>query len=251
MDFIKQAAIASKSKTSLIIEITLLVALNIGCYLLFQQVDLLEKIYQFSRSHEHYELDELVPLLFTITLSLLIFSIRRRRENKNLQYLFDELSVHDYATGLFNRKYFLNIATTELERRYRNGSELSVILLQFDNFEEFDNTLSKITAEQAMADVAKIVRTTAREIDLAARWSEDEIALLCRDTKLAGATRLAEKILDNFHTFRFPEFGQLTASIGVASSLEEKDPIDLVHRAEINMKKAVSRGKNQIVAAVA
>ena len=54
-------------------------------------------------------------------------------------------------------------------------------------------TLSKITAQQAMVDVAKIVRSTAREIDLAARWSEDEIALLCRDTKLAGATRLAEE----------------------------------------------------------
>ena len=251
MDFLKQAAIASKSKTILVVEITILVAINIGFYLLFQQVDLLEEIYQFSRTHEQFELDEVVPLLFTITLSLLVFAIRRRRENKNLRFLFDELSVHDYATGLFNRKYFLNIATTELERRYRNGTELSIVLLQFDNFEEFDNTLSKITAEQAMADVAKIVRSTAREIDLAARWSEDEIAVLCRDTKLTGATRLAEKILDNFHTFQFPEIGQLTASIGVASSLEEKDPVDLVYRAEVNMRKAVSRGKDQIVAAVA
>ncbi len=51
-----------------------------------------------------------------------------------------------------------------------------------------------------------------------------------------------------FHTFKFPEIGRLTASIGVTGSTAEKDPIELLNRAEFNMNEAVSLGKDQIVA---
>ena len=64
-------------KNAIIKDILLIVIFNIAMLFLFGKIDLLEWLYTYSQKYESVELDEVIPLFFTISISLLIFIIRR------------------------------------------------------------------------------------------------------------------------------------------------------------------------------
>ena len=67
------------------IDIILLIIFNSIAFLIFSQIDALEWLYDYSKAHEEYELDEVIALFFTISISLIIFAIRRWKEGVRLE----------------------------------------------------------------------------------------------------------------------------------------------------------------------
>lgn len=233
------------SSPSLVIEVLVMLAFNIAVFLLFSNIDLLEILYHFSREHEEYELDELIPLLFSISLTLIIFAARRRSENRRLNSMIEKLSVQDQYSGLYSREYYLEILAGELQRRFRSGNDLSVVFIKANGLDpDIDNT-GEASAEQAMMELSKIVESSSRDIDMKARWSQYELILLCRDTKVAGAGVLAEKIRDNLRRFKFPELGNIVVDIGIAGATDENIPTDLISRAQVNLHKSSIKNNNR------
>ena len=234
MDFLNQASKGVRS-SNLVFEILLLTAVNLGFYFLFSKIDLFESIYQYSRQFEAYELDETVPMLFIMSLSLFIYASRRRKENRELSKLFDELSVVDSLTGLYNREYFLNTLTNELERSYRSGNDLTLMVMKVDDLAQPVEEQEDITARQVVVELAKIAEACCRDIDMITRWDFDELLILCRDTRVEGVEVLSKKILESFRTFQFPEMGKIMVRVGVASATEERSSIGLISRAQANL----------------
>ena len=64
-------------KPTVIKDLILITVVNLFMFVIFLNYDVLEVIYHFSRQHEYFELDELIPLGITVALSLLVFSYRR------------------------------------------------------------------------------------------------------------------------------------------------------------------------------
>lgn len=250
MDFLNQASKRVRS-TNLAFEILFFTAINLVFFFLFSKFDVFESLYQYSRQYEVYELDEVVPMLFTISLTLFIFASRRRKENRALSKLFDELSVVDSSTGLYNREYFLNTLTNELERSYRSGNDLTLVLMKVDGLAQPVEEQEDITARQVVLELAKIAEACSRDIDMITRWDFDELLILCRDTRLEGAEVLCSKILENFRTFQFPEMGKIKVRVGVASAVEERNSIDLVSRAQEKLRQKPSRYENKKLGSIA
>ncbi len=64
------------------IEVLIIIILSILIFIISSQIDLFEMIHEFIESHESWELDEILPVLISLSIFLLIFSVRRLLENK-------------------------------------------------------------------------------------------------------------------------------------------------------------------------
>ncbi len=236
MDFLNRSLEKKYTPPSLVIEILIMMAFNIAVYIVTSKIDLFESLHQFSRQYENYQLDEIIPLLFSITLTMFVFSARRFGENRRLRKLIDELSMQNQYSGLYNRDYYLDFLASELERRFRSGNDLSLIFIKVNGLDRDTDNIGEPHVEQVMLELSKIVETTSRNIDMMARWSQNELILLCCDTKLAGAGVLSEKIRNKLKEFIFSNLDAVV-DIGVAGATDEKNPADLINRAQVNLRK--------------
>jgi len=132
-----------------------------------------------------------------------------------------ELAVSDELTSLFNRRSFDLRLIEETSRADRYKQELSLIMIDLDDFKRHNDTYGHQTGDKLLEELADLIRKSIRESDSAFRYGGDEFAVLLPvcNIKTAGyvAQRLVEKV--SIHQFKNVE-GQLlervTISCGVA-----------------------------------
>ena len=81
-------------------DIFLIFVFNLIFYFIFSDIDALEWLYAYSVQHEDYELDEIIVLFITLTISFAIFSLRRLNESKLLINEITEMATKDPLTNL-------------------------------------------------------------------------------------------------------------------------------------------------------
>ncbi len=64
------------------IEVLIIIILSVVVFVISSQIDLFERIHEFILNHESWELDEVIPVLISLSIFLLVFSVRRLQENK-------------------------------------------------------------------------------------------------------------------------------------------------------------------------
>jgi diguanylate cyclase (GGDEF)-like protein len=166
----------------------------------------------------------------------------------------EALSVTDDLTQLYNSRYLSQVLRRETKRASRSGRPLSLLFIDLDGFKGINDTHGHLFGSSALVEAAAVIRISARETDIVARFGGDEFALVLPDTGAEGAYAVGERIRERIAAHRFlagDGLGlQLTASIGVATlpdvavSAEE-----LVQAADTAMYRVKDRGKNGIEAA--
>ena len=121
----------------------------------------------------------------------------------------------DAMTGLLNRRGLKEIADLELERARRSDRPVSIIVLDIDRFKDFNERHGHGASDRALKTVAEKLQANKRRIDVAARTSGEEFALVAPDTDEHGAYVLADRLRREIRE-AFVESG-LTVSFGVAS----------------------------------
>ena len=130
----------------------------------------------------------------------------------------------DGLTGLANRRAFDDVFDQEWRRAEREGTSLSLLLLDIDRFKLFNDTYGHQAGDECLRLVAGAVAgALKRPGDLAARYGGEEIAVLLPTTDASGAATIAEVVRSAVQELalgheRNPPIGLLTASIGVATS---------------------------------
>ncbi|MFH1645883.1 MAG: diguanylate cyclase, partial [Candidatus Omnitrophota bacterium] len=109
-------------------------------------------------------------------------------ENDRLNKRAQQLEVHDELTGLYNNKYILKALDEEIRRAIMYQRPCSFILVRVDNFSVFCKRYSKMAGESALKRVADLIKAEITPIDKAARFMEDEFAVVMpeRSKKLAN-----------------------------------------------------------------
>lgn len=228
-------------------EIILLLIINVIFYFIFTKIDLLETLYIYSLEHESFELDEFIPLFITISISLLIFSIRRLEESKKLSSKLYYMANYDAMTKIHNRRYMTNALNTEYERAKRTGSVFSLILLDIDDFKHINDNFGHQTGDKVLVRFSEMLQLSTRKLDVLCRWGGEEFLILCRDTDQNGAEVLAQKLLEMMRTFQCDLVDSVTASMGVVSVGKEISIDSLFHRVDEAMYEAKTKGKNQYI----
>jgi diguanylate cyclase (GGDEF)-like protein len=155
------------------------------------------------------------------------------------------LAYHDALTGLPNRLLFFEHLARAVANASRCGSSLAVLYLDIDRFKLVNDSLGHTVGDRLLEAVAKRLRASLRDADLAARLGGDEFAVLAENTSPAGAEVLAEAICDTLRD-PFEVSGHdlaVTASIGVVVDVAGATGADaLLRNADLAMYRAKLEG---------
>ena len=169
--------------------------------------------------------------------------------------LTEVTALVDPLTELSRRHVLEDALRRETGRLKRTGGSLAVVMVDLDHFKRINDTHGHRVGDQVLARVGRLLRSSARNLDLPARFGGEEFAVLLYDTEMDGALAFAERFRANLGEMRVPVEGraavQVTASMGVAVGSDLVDPDALVEAADRALYRAKSEGRDRACLAVA
>jgi diguanylate cyclase (GGDEF)-like protein len=222
------------------------------------QVLRLEKLVQASAASELKR--EALEAIGTLTRA---FEERRERQRarmtslgETVRTLGDELETArregetDPLTRVFNRKAFDAYVerSVEIHRAFRQ--EMCLLVVDVDLFKGINDAYGHTAGDQVLREVANaIVRVFLRKGDFVARYGGDEFAVVLRETRLADALTLAERVLARVRAVKVAAGdGEIafTVSMGAAPIAPGDDAKAWFDRADKGLYAAKSAGRARV-----
>jgi diguanylate cyclase (GGDEF)-like protein len=166
-----------------------------------------------------------------------------KQSNARLQVLNEELlqlSATDGLTQVANRRYFDERFVSEFSRGSREGTALSLIMIDVDFFKSYNDELGHVAGDECLARIAISIRDSLkRPTDLVARYGGEEFVVLLPVTPPEGACKLAEEIRQNIEALKVVHprssiAAHVTVSLGVTGAAQ----IGKTSRREFLLQKA-------------
>ena len=172
-------------------------------------------------------------------------------DNSLLLKRAEALSVTDDLTQLYNSRYLSQVLRRETKRASRSGRPLSLLFVDLDGFKSINDTHGHLFGSRALVEAASVIRASARETDMVARFGGDEFALILPDTGSEGAAAVGDRVRDRIAAFSFLRSDglniRLTVSVGVATLPDVAATADgLIQAADEAMYWVKDHGKNGI-----
>lgn len=142
------------------------------------------------------------------------------RELTQANERLDRLAATDELTALPNRRALFQTLDRDVGRSVRDGSHLSLVLLDLDHFKRVNDTYGHPAGDEVLRLVASVLRGGIRAGDLAARYGGEEFALILPATSGARAVAVAERLRRRIAAEEIAldhATVRVTASFGVAS----------------------------------
>lgn len=169
-------------------------------------------------------------------------------ERKQLEKRLEIAASTDFLTGINNLRTFYELAGQEFRRFSRNGGDLSLVVIDLDNFKQTNDLLGHAAGDEALRLFVAAVQTNLREQDIFARAGGDEFRLLLPSTDLTGAVLVAERIrlaVARLQVSSPDGLAQLSVSAGVCTCLPGDESLDaVVRRADAELYRAKAAGRN-------
>ena len=173
-------------------------------------------------------------------------------ENSRLYKLTQRLAITDELTGLANYRHLQQRLDEELARAKRYEKQLSLLMLDADQFKEFNDAQGHVAGDVALSELGPIIKRLVREVDVVARYGGEEFSVVLPETDAAGAYIVAEKIREAIELHKFANADgertcDLTVSIGLATYPTHGADKDAVLReADDALYHAKRGGKNRV-----
>lgn len=216
--------------------------------------------FAFSRSETFWQRPSTWLLLAVLSFLLIFVTVRARirwltRSRQQLELMVKEktaelesIARQDPLTGLGNRRAFDEHLQHEVKRSLRNGSSVSLAILDVDFFKQINDRFLHTVGDQVLVELANLLNNLLREVDYAARWGGEEFAILLPETSLTEAVEVAERIrraVAEYDLSNYLQDCQLTVSIGLASTEEHPDHSGLLVAADKALYQAKANGRNR------
>ena len=161
----------------------------------------------------------------------------------------ERLSITDGLTGLYNRRYLIEQLANEVSRSRRGLHGFAVLMVDVDNFKDYNDTNGHLAGDEVLVRVAAILREATREVDWAARYGGEEFLVLLPETGMDGAVEVAERVRSRLARETFAG-GRITVSFGVATFPEfGESPEAVIMSADAALYQAKHEGRNRVVRA--
>jgi diguanylate cyclase (GGDEF)-like protein len=166
------------------------------------------------------------------------------------------LAERDPLTGLLNHGGIHDRLAAEERRARKQGGNLSVVMMDLDDFKLLNDTYGHPAGDRVLAQVSEAINGVLRHGDLAGRVGGDEMMLVLPDTDGEGALRLAERLRETVSDMPFkPSRGlaiPVRLSYGIASYPADADTLPrLIGAADASLYASKQRGGDTISGASA
>jgi two-component system, cell cycle response regulator len=127
-------------------------------------------------------------------------------------------ALMDELTGLYNRRGLQAVGGPLFRGLGRLKKGLMLLYLDLDNMKPINDAHGHEAGDQALRDVAELLRSTFRESDILARLGGDEFAVLAAGAAVDSAGLMEQRLRDNLADFnrRSERPYELALSVGAA-----------------------------------
>lgn len=173
-------------------------------------------------------------------------------EHELLKEQLEQQANHDYLTGLYNRRHFLEQGKHELIRAQRHNTPLSLLMLDIDHFKSINDTYGHKAGDIALQQLSNFLRHTLRTIDILGRLGGEEFGVLLPETTLHQAIEIAERLRTlvaasplEFDNGTPPQ--HYTVSIGITTLNDEASGLEsMLSKADRALYQAKGGGRNKV-----
>lgn len=186
-------------------------------------------------------IDLLVELLALAVWPAVIWTLHRVVQiNRSTVTELGHLAGTDPLTSVSNRRRWAEEFERELSRARRNGSPLSIAMLDLDFFKAFNDNNGHAAGDDLLVGAAQAWAGILRPTDLLARRGGEEFGVILPGCDLEGARVIAERLREAVP-------GAQTCSIGVAVWDRTEPASDLEGRADEALYLAKENGRDLVV----
>ncbi len=157
-------------------------------------------------------------------------------EIERLHAQLREEAIRDDLTRLFNRRYMEQSLERELARASREGIQISVVMMDVDNFKSINDTYGHFAGDMVLQSLGDLLLKSIRSTDLACRYGGDEVVVLLMNAPLDAGYARADEWRVEFSNINFDFEGRtakVSLSLGVASfPAHGKVPSELINAAD-------------------
>ncbi|RNC28823.1 MAG: putative diguanylate cyclase YcdT [Candidatus Dichloromethanomonas elyunquensis] len=163
----------------------------------------------------------------------------------------NQLATKDDLTGIYNRRYFFEKSSLELEHAKRNQCPLSIIILDTDHFKSINDQHGHHAGDIVLEKIANICLENIRSVDTLARLGGEEFVILLPDTTLKDSVLIADRIRRDIESAEINYENnsiQLSASFGVTGvhEVNSQQIKDFLRKADEALYQAKEDGRNCI-----
>ncbi len=168
--------------------------------------------------------------------------------------LLREQSARDHLTGLFNRRYMEETLERELLRASRKQLPLGIIMLDVDDFKQFNDTRGHAAGDAVLRELGHMLVGHVRGEDIPSRYGGDEFIIVLPDTSREVSRERAERLCEHARHFNIQFEGKtletVTLSLGVASFPENGSTSEVILKAvDDALYRAKREGRGRVVMA--
>jgi len=173
-------------------------------------------------------------------------------ERKRLETELSLTAITDPLTGAKNRRFFLSILETEINRCKRQGNCFALIMIDLDNFKLVNDNYGHDAGDKVLIEFVKGSHRVFRNSDCFARWGGEEFIAILPATDEEGALRFSERYRESIasikHDIDEERQIQVTISIGLTvTSSDENNTIEyFINKADQALYSAKNQGRNRV-----
>lgn len=162
-----------------------------------------------------------------------------------------ELATKDGMTKLYIYRHFYTLLENEIRRCSRYKRNMSLIIMDIDNFKNINDTYGHLTGDTILKRLASVLQETVRKIDIPARYGGEEFVVILPETNKKDASVIAQRIRKNISQIevKINETKTIspTVSIGVAQySTDGQEAKELINAADTALYYSKHNGKNMV-----
>ena len=169
-------------------------------------------------------------------------------ESRNLARQLSWEATHDPLTGLINRRGFEQQLIEAIVSCRDSNHQHALCYLDLDHFKAVNDTAGHVAGDELLRQITTLLQKGVRANDALARLGGDEFGLLLTQCPLSQAAKIAEKLKDLVHQFRFIWDSKtfiIGVSIGVvAINHTSKNLLEVMGAADAACYAAKGKGRN-------